>query len=541
MCGIFGFLGDGGNDQVLIKSFEKIKHRGPDNTETLHIDNVFLGFHRLSIMGLDTISNQPMSIGKRPSGSPTGTTSDNLGNAILCCNGEIYNYKELAQEHGFKLETHSDCEIIIHLYQKFGIEKTCQMLDGEFSFILYDMEKKELFVARDLLGLRGLFYGKTHNGWGFASEAKSLTFCLEVQAFMPRTWWSSKTQQFTKYYEFKPNPVARSIEEYCQLIREAFTRSVRKRVMMSDRSVGFLLSGGLDSSLCVALGVKCFENPKDVHTFSIGLKGSLDLKYAKIVADFLGTTHHSIELEEEEFLKEIPETIRVIESYDVTTVRASNAHRLIAKYVKEHTNIKVLISGEVSDELTCGYMAFGAISDPDELLAESIRMLIDIHLYDTLRADRAICCNGLEGRYPFAAKEFIQVYLDILPQFKSFYNKCRIEKYLLRQAFADQGLLPNEILWRRKDGFSDGISGTHRSTRVVLGEFINAQISNEDYERERAEYEYLCPQTKEQLYYRTIFDMYYPGRDTLIPGMWLPNPKYYGNITEPSGRILSTF
>ena len=530
MCGIFGFLGEGVDVSTLINALSNIKHRGPDNTRTLTIDNMFFGFHRLAIMGLDSVSDQPMTI-------------DNI---TLCCNGEIYNYRELAEQYGFSMKSHSDCEIIIHLYSKFGIEKTCQLLDGEFSFILYDASKKELFAGRDHLGLRGFFYGTVLSSdrselktEAFASEAKALDFCDEVKPFPPRSWWSHKTGEFTIYYEFVPRPIERTIEEHCKLIKEVFIHSVKRRVQMSDRPVGFLLSGGLDSSLCVGLAMKCFKNPKNVHSFSIGLKGSPDLKYAKMVADFLGTSHHAIEYSEEDFLKEIPETIRLIESYDVTTVRASTWHRLVSKYIRENTDIKVVISGEVSDELTCGYMIFGNLK-PEDVEEESLRLLNEIHLYDTLRSDRSVSGNGLEGRYPFAAKELVELYLSIPSELKTF-DKSHIEKYLLRKAFADQGLLPHCVLWRKKDGFSDAVSDIDRPTRVIIKEFIDTQISDEEYEKEREKYNHLKPETKEELYYREIFEIHYPGRSSLISRHWRPNPKFYGTVIEPSGRILSTF
>lgn len=521
MCGIFGVL----NPQVSLEYWlQQIKHRGPDSTDYVQIHNIFLGFHRLAINGLNKIGNQPMT----------------LQGVTLCCNGEIYNYKELAREHNIELVTGSDCEIIIYLYLKFGIEQTCQMLDGEYSFILYDHNNKQLYAARDLLGLRGFFYGFSQSQKTFASEAKALGFVNNVKPFPPRTYWSSSTSEFHVYYQFIPKIIERTENEYCELIKKIFTESVKKRVKMSERPVGFLLSGGLDSSLCVALGVKCFDNPKNVNTFSIGFKGSPDLKYAQMVADYLGTTHHSIEYTEKDYLNEIPETIRAIESYDVTTVRASNPHRLVIKYIKEHTDIKVVISGEVSDELTCGYMAFGAISDPDELNEESVRMLNNIHLYDTLRSDRAAAFNGIEGRYPFAAKDFLELYLSIDPKLKSFYKKCRIEKYLLRKAFSQMKLLPDEVLWRRKDGFSDAVSAHERPTRVIISEFVDELISDEEFEKQRMRYNYLKPDTKEELYYRSIFTSY--GYDEkLIPGHWRPNPKYYGDIKEPSGRVLDTF
>lgn len=521
MCGIFAFLGNDISDETLQFYLNKIKHRGPDNTHIKRIDSVFFGFHRLSINGLNSLSDQPMTFDQ----------------VTLCCNGEIYNYQELAKEHDIKLISNSDCEIIIRLYRKFGLEKTCQMLDGEFSFLLYDHINKELMAARDILGLRGLFYGFTKTGnIAFASEAKAISFCDTIIPFPPRSFWcESEINAFVPYYSFVPEIITQSEDEICKNIREILTRSVQKRVKMSDRPVGFLLSGGLDSSLCVALGAKCFDNPKDIHTFSIGLKGSPDLKYAQIVANYLGTTHHHVEYTEEDYLKEIPETIKAIESYDVTTVRASNGHRLIAKYISEKTNIKVIISGEVSDELTCGYMAFGAISNPYDLLEESLRMLNNIHYYDTLRSDRAVAYHGLEGRYPFAAKEFIEFYLSIPPELKLFYQKCRIEKYLLRKAF--QGLLPDEVLWRRKDGFSDAVSSLDRPTSTIIKEYIEKQVTEEEYQKEK-----YSSRSKEIYYYRKIFESIYPARSNLIPGQWMPNPKFYGDkIVDPSGRLLDTF
>ena len=518
MCGIFGIYGQDVPEDFS-KWIDTIKYRGPDNTNVQIANDLILGFHRLAINGLNKESDQPM-------------TQDDV---TICCNGEIYNYKELAQQHGITLTTGSDCEVLIPLYRKFGLKETCKMIDAEFSLILFDHRSDELWVARDHLGLRGLFYGYYKNSIVFASEAKALGFCEFVEQFPPRAWWSSSSRTFRIYYDF-PRIEVRDLS-YLSKIRTTLTESVQKRITTSDRPVGFLLSGGLDSSLCVALGVKCFDNPSQAHTFSIGFKGSPDLKYAQIVADYLGTTHSSVEYTEEDFLKEIPETIRVIESYDVTTVRASNGHRLISKYIKETTDIKVVLSGEVSDELTCGYMAFGAIQGSREILEESLRMLSKIHLYDTLRADRAIASNGLEGRYPFASKKFIEVYLSIPGELKTFYKKCRMEKDLLRRSF--EGELPSEVLWRKKDGFSDGISDFKRTTSVIMKEYVDAQVSDKEFEERKGKY---GSQTKEQYFYRKIFEEFYPERANLIPEQWMPNKKYYGDIiTDPSGRILDTF
>ena len=307
---------------------------------------------------------------------------------------------------------------------------------------------------------------------------------------------------------------------------------------MSDVEVGCLLSGGLDSSLVTAICSKLVEKPYNLKTFSIGLKGSPDLQNAKLVADALGTNHYSVISNEEDFLNAINETIYSLGTYDITTIRASVGHRLISKFVKENTDVKVLFSGEVADEMG-SYLYFMNAPSPEHYQDECIRLLEDIHYFDGLRSDRSISYNGIEARVPFSDKEFIEYYMSIDPKLRMFINK-RIEKYLIRKAFSKEHLLPESVLWRRKNGFSDSVSDKERSWSVIISECIDTIITDEEFKTESVKYTYNTPQTKEAYYYRKIFCEYYTEKhDNIVPYMWLP--RWCGEINDPSARVLNIY
>ena len=522
MCGIFMYNGNLLSIKELITKLDMIKHRGPDNTHYVHENDIFFGFSRLMINGLDNISNQPMRI----------------KNCILICNGEIYNYKKLMEE--FKAETHSDCEIICHLYKKYGMQKCCEMLDGEFAFVLYDLDSKKLYIARDHLGVRGLFWDGIGNT--VCSEMRALDFCDNVQQFPPRCYWDGELHEYISFRNILPLNYRCEIDSIesilCFTIRELLINAVKKRIINSEKKVGCLLSGGLDSSLTTAIAVRYFAKPSDLHTFSVGMEGSPDLFYARKVANYLGTTHHEYVYNEIEFLNEIEETIKCIESYDTTTVRASVGHRLVAKKVREDTDIKVLLSSDVPDELCPGYRYLANINNGDDLQEECIKLLEELHWYDMLRTDRCISYNGLEARCPFSDKYFIKYYLSIPPEMRLYNNNIRIEKYLLRKAF--EGYLPNDVLWRPKVAFSNGVSDKKRDWSIIIKEHVNNLITDDDFNVYN-QYIFNKPQMKESFWYRQIFESYFGEiRNNIIPKYWLPNPKYCGNIIDPSARILTT-
>ena len=304
---------------------------------------------------------------------------------------------------------------------------------------------------------------------------------------------------------------------------------------MSERPVGCLLSGGLDSSLITALVAKHFKK-EDLCTFSIGFEGSEDLKYAKIVADHLNTRHFEYIVTEQMMIQSIEDVIRDIETYDITTIRASTPMYLLSKYIKNNTDITVLFSGEGSDEASGSYMYFHNAPDSNSFNKETVRLLKDLQYFDVLRSDKSTASNGLEVRVPFLDKEFLQYYMQIDPDLKIPNGK--IEKYLLRKAF-DNGLLPDEILWRSKEAFSDGVSSKKKSWFEILQCHINNIITDEEFEESASKYKHNPPKLKEALYYRRIFDKHFSNRDSIIPYYWLP--KWNGEINDPSARILNSY
>ena len=539
MCGIFSKLGNY-DVQHITSYLNKIQHRGPDNTMTKCFENLFLGFHRLSINGLEASSNQPL----------------HYDGVWVICNGEIYNFQQLIYENKFNYNTNSDCEIIIHMYIRYGIKETCKQLDGVFAFVLYDSVRNVVYVARDHLGIRPLYYGVNTNNYQeyvnsieecnistndicFASEAKAITYMNFVEQFPPRCYWSSEDADFHQYYFFD-SVVRDKLENeniICRNIKNLLTEAVRKRFVMSDVEVGCLLSGGLDSSLVTAICSKLIDDPKNLKTFSIGLENSPDLENAQMVADLIGTNHHNVVASEQEFLDAIEETIYCLGSYDITTIRASVGHRLISKYVNENTDVKVLFSGEVADEMG-SYLYLMNAPNSDAYQEECFRLLNDIHLFDGLRSDRSISYNGIESRVPFSDKAFVKYYMGIHPTLRMF-NNNRIEKYLIRKAFSDENLLPESVLWRRKNGFSDSVSSKERSWSVIINEYVDTLVSDEEFSQESIKFTYNTPKTKEAYYYRKIFNKYYKNHNVLTPYMWLP--KWCGEVDDPSARVLEIY
>ncbi len=525
MCGIFAAFKTNLTKKELFPHFETIKHRGPDHSEFTTIkDGLHFGFHRLMINGQDSESNQPFYI-------------DGIW---LIANAEIFNYKGLAQKHEINLLTNSDCEILIHLYKKLGMPAMLNELVAEYAFILYDETKDKLFVCRDHLGVRGLYYGQDdHGGMYFASEAKALTFCTKVKQFLPRHFWDSDTYGFTNYYKFKFKPtIDQSEETHTKRINTLLTKAVKER-MLSERKIGCLLSGGLDSSLVSAIVAKNFKDPKELETFSIGLEGSPDIEAAQAVAEHIGTTHHSIVMTEEEFLEGLEETVYITGSYDVTTIRASVGHQLVSNWVKENSDVKVLFTGETIDEMG-SYLYFQQAPNPEAFQEEGIRLLRDIHFFDMLRGDRSISSAGIEARVPFADKAFVEYYMSIDPKLRMFDGEERIEKYLLRKAFEKDHLLPAEVLWRRKNGFSDSVSKKNRSWSEIIRDYIDKKISDGEY-LEAKEKELLDgPPTKEAYFYKKLFIEHYGVNNLhLTPYQWLP--KWCGEVIDPSARVLKIY
>ena len=535
MCGIFAMLNITSSyvDKELIKQqFKKGQSRGPDDSNILdlYIINCMLGFHRLAINGLNQLSNQPFYI----------------NNIFLVCNGEIYNYKELYALLGEEATTDSDCEIIIHLYLKYGMDQTIRMLDGEFAFILIDTRMdtpyKKMFVGRDPYGVRPLYVLSSDAdgpiNYGFASEMKQLIdfhkpgysiqhvypgtfsqYTLFTTEYNSSEFWKYKYQ--TKYHE---NLFSFSSGYVLSNIRNKLESAVEKRCKCSERPIACLLSGGLDSSLITALVSK---HVKNVETFSIGFENSEDLRNARIVSEYLGTNHHEIIITEEEYLEAIPHVIYVIESYDTTTVRASVGNYLVAKYISEKSDAKVIFNGDGSDEVCGGYMYMHNCPDPIEFDKESRRLLRNIHYFDVLRSDKSISSNGLEARTPFLDIDFVQYYLSIHPSLRFHPGNDEPEKYLLRKAFETE--LPKEILWRTKEAFSDGV--TTESISEIIKRFVD-DIYVETFDC------YPAPITKEEKYYRSVYEKHYPSTN-IIPFYWKPKYINVDGYLDPSARTMN--
>ncbi len=565
MCGIFAVINnsnDSNNLDVYMEAFNEGKTRGPEFSSLTAADiehKIVHGFHRLAINGyMDSSSQQPIY----------------YKNCSIICNGEIYNFKKLYENSETIPQTSSDCEIILHLYQKYGIEYTLQLLDGVFAFVLIDYDKNKIYVARDTYGVRPLFIANENDKYYIASEMKQILplinfNVIKIRQFKPGTYsvFSIKNENYELDINEKHFSSSNSFfnyniknEETClKLIRQSLELAVEKRVKNTDRDIACLLSGGLDSSLIASL-VKKYHSKyyplKKLHTWSIGITGSQDLKYAKIVADHIGSEHHSIEIDKMELLSYIDEVIYRIESYDTTTVRASIPNFLISKYIKnfEKTcDAKVIFNGDGSDEVTGGYLYFHYIKNCYEFDSECRKLLNNIHFFDVLRSDRSISSNGLEARTPFLDRNFIQTYLSIPPEFRCHTKKKLCEKFLLRKAFDDGLTLPEDILWRTKEAFSDGCSGDNESWYQIIQRHIKKNVFNtvifgKDLpETDEEILESMCkemkitynkPTTLEQLYYRLLFENHYKNQSQVIPKFWMPT---YGNTKDASARTLDIY
>ena len=544
MCGIFATISKAVSNETInnnIKTnFLKLIKRGPDNSKFEIVNNIFLGFHRLSINDITDAGNQPMQ----------------YNDYYLICNGEIFNYKNIIQRYNFNTKSNSDCEVILHLYNYLVnkcniknksqiINTICNELDAEFAFILYDKKLETTYIARDPYGVRPLFIGTMPNNdnFIFSSELKGLNNLVKnAKQFNPGSYMTicnsndidnnliyntGKYHNIILYKGLKNNN-----KNILNCLNEIFREAVYKR-MMSDKEICSLLSGGLDSSLVASI-VSEKLGPNKLKTFAIGIKGSPDLKYAQIVADHIKSIHHSIELTEKEFLDSIEEVIIAIESYDTTTVRASVGNYLVSKYIKENTQCKVIFNGDYADEVCGGYKYFKNAPSEEDFHNESIRLVKDIHYFDCLRSDRSISNNGLEARVPFADKHFVSYYLSINPTLRMSNDK--IEKCMLRKAFENDNLLPNEVLWRSKEAFSDGVTSETRSWHKIIQEYVDTQISDEYFEENKSKYTFNTPVLKESFYYRKIFEKHYGGFSNVIPYFWMP--KWCEETNDPSAREI---
>ena len=540
-------------DQEFIKAqFEKGQHRGPEFSEILlHEEEKYIqGFHRLAINGLTSLSNQPL----------------NIWNCSLICNGEIYNYKKLYEIMKIEPKTESDCEVIVYLYRKYGIEHAIKMLDGVFSFILYDYEYNTIFVARDPYGVRPLYYFTSRDDSGvigYASELKMLCemanveeqpvmyfptgsyvqhvliegnwiMCPHIKYHIPSFAYSYPQA----LYDLQQKTRESIFQYYIAGIHDKLESAVKKRYLNTERPIACLLSGGLDSSLITALVQKIhsrnipsgYTRPKvNLETYSIGLPDSEDLAYARMVANYIKSNHTEITVSEDVMIDVIPEVIKAIESYDVTTIRASLGNYLLGKFISRNSNAKVIFNGDGSDEVCGGYLYMNKCPDSIEFDRETHRLLRDIYMYDVLRSDKSISSNGLEPRTPFLDKEFVNFYLSIPVEFRNHNVTGTMEKFLLRSAFQKDKLLPDEILWRKKEAFSDGVSTKGRSLFTVLQEsIVKTFMVDSD----------LSPREKEKLYYKHIFDKEFPNQSHIMSYYWMPK---YVSAKDPSARTLAIY
>ncbi|MBP5383754.1 MAG: asparagine synthase B [Lachnospiraceae bacterium] len=519
MCSIMGYLGEGIGIEEFKEHFDKTKSRGPDDTRILEMGSGILGFHRLSIMGLTPEGMQPFT----------------LGEDALICNGEIYGFEKIREtltDYTFKSD--SDCEVLLPMYRLYGADMFAK-LDAEFVLILYDAKTGSFVAARDPIGIRPLYYGYDRYGvMVMASEAKNLVgLCDKIMPFPPGHYY--KDGKFVCYRDMtEVKEVCKDeLETVCDNIRTKLISGIEKR-LVSDAKVGFLLSGGLDSSLVCAIAAKHSDTP--IKTFAIGMeKDAIDLKYARQVADYIGSDHAEVYMTKEQVATSLEELIYLLGTFDITTIRASMGMYLLCKWIHENTDIRVLLTGEISDELF-GYKYTDFAPDAEEFQKESAKRIRELHMYDVLRADRCISVNALEARVPFGDLDFVSYVMSIDPEKKM--NRYGMGKYLLRHAF-EGDYLPHDILYREKAAFSDAVG---HSMVDDLKAYAETVYTDAEFEEKRKQYKHAQPFTKESLLYREIFEKYYPGQGEMIVDFWMPNKAWEGcDVNDPSARVLSNY
>lgn len=528
--------------QVLEMS-KKIRHRGPDWNGIYSDEKAILAHERLSIV-------DPAS-GKQPLVSPDGKI-------ILAANGEIYNHRELRKQFGdsYKFKTESDCEVILALYQEKGAG-FIDDLNGIFAFSLYDSERDEYLIARDHMGIIPLYMGWDRFGTFYvASELKALEgVCTKIELFPPGHYLYSGDGQLTRWYDrdWMDYDNVKDNETSIEKVKVALEAAVHRQ-LMSDVPYGVLLSGGLDSSITSAIAKKYSERRIEsddtsaawwpqLHSFSVGLEGSPDLAAARKVADKIGTVHHEIKFTIQEGLDAIKDVIYNLETYDITTIRASTPMYLMARVIKS-MGVKMVLSGEGADEIFGGYLYFHKAPNAREFHEETVRKISKLHMYDCLRANKSLAAWGIEGRVPFLDKEFMDVAMSINPQDKMI-NGERMEKWVIRKAFEDY--LPKEIAWRQKEQFSDGVGYSWIDT---LKEMVNEKVTNTMLETAHFKFPIQTPQNKEEYYYRSIFEEHFPSDaaalcvpqeasvacSTKIALEW---DAAFKNMNDPSGRAIA--
>ena len=527
----------------ILEMSKRLRHRGPDWSGIYDCETAILGHERLAIV-------DPTS-GKQPLISPSN-------NLILAANGEIYNHSELRKpyEASYGFKTKSDCEVILALYEKEG-KSFVNKLNGIFAFAIYDQEKDEYFIARDHMGIIPLYMGWDGNGTFFvASELKALEgICSRIELFPPGHYLHSKDEAPTKWYhpEWDTYEAVKDSSTSIEELHDALTDAVHRQ-LMSDVPYGVLLSGGLDSSITSALAKKFAAKRVEsgdtqsawwpqLHSFSVGLEGSPDLAAAQKVAEHIGTVHHEIKFTIQEGLDAIREVIYHLETYDITTIRASTPMFLMARAIKA-LGIKMVLSGEGADELFGGYLYFHKAPNAKEFHEETVRKLEKLHQYDCLRANKSLAAWGIEGRVPFLDKEFIEVAMRINPKDKMI-SDDRMEKWVLRKAFEDY--LPKSVVWRQKEQFSDGVGYSWiDNLKKVVGE----KVTDEQMDNAHFRFPVQTPQNKEEFFYRSIFESHFPSDAAAlsvpsVPSVACSTPvalawdEAFQNQNDPSGRAVA--
>lgn len=520
MCSIMGYCGKGADLSKFKEGFERTISRGPDASKIIDTSQGYLGFHRLSIMGLNDAGMQPFQHDKN----------------YVVCNGEIYGFEKIKEKLSGKytFKSESDCEILLPMYKEYGCGMF-KMLDAEFACIIYDGDKGKYIAARDPIGIRPLYYGFDATGTIiFASEAKNLVgIAKEIMPFPPGHYYIDG--KFICYSDIaRVDEVFKDdIETVCKNIHDKLVAGVEKR-LVADAKVGFLLSGGLDSSLVCSIAAKKSEAP--IKTFAIGMsEDAIDLKYAKEVAEFIGSDHKEIIITKDDVLSSLETVIHLLGTFDITTIRASMGMYLICKAIHEQTDIRVLLTGEISDELF-GYKYTDFAPSAEAFQKEAEKRIRELHMYDVLRADRCISVNSLEARVPFGDLDFVKYVMAVDPEMKL--NKYRKGKYLLRHAF-EGDYLPESILYREKAAFSDAVG---HSMVDYLKEYAEVFYTDDEFEEKRIKYSHAVPFTKESLLYREIFEKYYPGQGKMIVDFWMPNREWEGcDVDDPSARVLANY
>jgi asparagine synthase (glutamine-hydrolysing) len=516
MCGICV-----SNDVTLEieASCQKLKNRGPDQVRAFKNEHIHMLFHRLAIMDLSQDGMQPFE----------------KDNRLYVANAEIYNYKQLKSTFkDYYYKSSSDCEVLIPLYEHYGVSMF-KMLDAEFAIVIFDRSINRIVAARDPIGIRPLFYGYSRKNKQimFASEAKALIdHVKKVNPFPPGHYYIDgkfiRFRDMTYTHFYNKNEQSILLE-----IKNLLTKAVIKR-LDADANVGFLLSGGLDSSL-VCMIAQAHLN-KNITTFSIGMeKDPIDLKYAADVAKIIGSHHHEVRMTEKEVIAVLDELIYALETYDITTIRASIGMFLLSKYIKNNTQIKVLLTGEISDELF-GYKYTDFAPNATAFQKECKKRIDEIYMYDVLRADRCLAYHSLEARVPFGDLDFVEYVMHIDPILKM--NRYQMGKYLLRKAF-DSSVLPKHILYRDKAAFSDAVGHSMVDT---LKDYAEKFYDETTFQEKKLSFKKPIPETKEALLYREIFEKHYPKHSHMVKGYWMPNSKWKGcKVNDPSARYLSNY